>query len=54
MYNNWIKNADLTDVECTREEIVLASDGHFTLDYPKISKSNKVTVSGKVYVLSKF
>lgn len=50
MYDNWIKNAKMEDLDCTKDQVIEASNGHFTLDYRKISKSSQVTIAGKVIV----
>lgn len=50
MYDNWIKNAKMDDLDCTKDQVIEASGGHFTLDYRKISKSSQVTIAGKVIV----
>lgn len=48
LYKNWIMNSNLTGLGCTYEEIVKASDGHFTLDYELIQTQNEKIISGQV------
>ena len=48
LYLNWLIMVDLTDAGCTFDELVKATDGHFTLNYNKVDQQNTTTVSNMV------
>lgn len=48
MYRNWIKNADVKDITCTKSNLYEAADYMITLDQNQLSSETKVTLSGRV------
>ncbi|XP_076116620.1 gamma-aminobutyric acid type B receptor subunit 2-like [Mytilus galloprovincialis] len=47
MYRNWIKNADVKDITCTKANLYEAADYMITLDQNQLSSETKVTISGR-------
>ena len=48
LHPNWLINIDITTADCTFDELVKATDGHFTLNYNKIDATNPTTISDMV------
>jgi hypothetical protein len=44
-----VADADENEMTCTKEELILATEGQIILNYDKFSQSERLTVSGKVF-----
>ena len=42
---------DIDTLDCTFEEFLKATDGHFTLNFDKIDAQNQITIANKVQLL---
>ena len=51
VYENWIgrnKDADASVMGCTYDQLIEATNGHFTLNYARIDAQNPKTISDQV------
>ncbi|XP_052799303.1 gamma-aminobutyric acid type B receptor subunit 2-like [Mya arenaria] len=46
LYPMWITKANMSGLDCTREQLIKASGGHFTLDFHEMSQSQDIIISG--------
>ena len=44
----WVSDVDYTTVDCTYEEMIMASDWFIMLDYDRFDNRDIVTISGAV------
>ncbi|XP_053381960.1 gamma-aminobutyric acid type B receptor subunit 1-like [Mercenaria mercenaria] len=47
LFDGWIDVANTTEMGCTKEELIEATQGHFTLDHLRESMSTEPCISGK-------
>jgi hypothetical protein len=50
LFDGWIDDADMNEMDCTKEELIEATNGHFTLDHLRESTSEKPCTSGEVFL----
>ena len=48
IYPNWLYKANLDGLGCTREQLVEATHGYFSLNYVRLSVQNDKAISNKV------
>jgi hypothetical protein len=51
LFAGWIDLVVDRTFGCTKEELIIATNGHFTLDHLKESNSTEKSISGKVNTL---
>ncbi|WAR02880.1 GABR2-like protein [Mya arenaria] len=44
LYPMWITKANMSGLDCTREQLIKASGGHFTLDFHEMSQSQDIII----------
>ncbi|XP_060573691.1 gamma-aminobutyric acid type B receptor subunit 2-like [Ruditapes philippinarum] len=47
LFDGWIDDADMNKIDCTKEELIEATNGHFTLDHLRESTSQKPCTFGE-------